>query len=298
LLLEETQASISLLSAQCCGLRDTSVPTGAFETWLWCYRADQYLFAFQRSAPWEAQWPRENHAAPALAPSSMGYERDGLPLPTQAWLQGLDEALPEQLLQGLDRLFAHWGAGLQNASMRAHVGLLQGQCALTWGWRESGLGLAEPAWMRLAGACDLSHRFDLALSGDLTVGVTRTRLHLTLQGVLPWACSLQRADAQADLMQTVLAANARGQLAFQIAFEPIAVDEGAMLSSVAACTGQLGLECGLRPRTQGGGGWQWYLRLQTTPVSVSVALHDPVLGQSRKSLALLPAVPLLDWSLG
>jgi hypothetical protein len=297
LLLVETQASISLLNAQCCGLRDTGVPTGTFETWLWCYRADQYLFAFQRSALLEAQWPRDPQAAPSVALSSLGYERDGVPLPTHVWLEGLDQALPQQLQQGLDHLFAQWAAGLQNASMRTSVGLLQGQCDLTWGWRESALGLAEPAWMRVAGHIDLHNQLDLELSGELALGVTRTRLQLSLKGALPWVCSLQR-EPQADLMQTVLAGGARGQLPFQISFDPIAVEEGAMLSSVSGCTGQLGLECGLRPRTQGGGGWQFYLRLQTTPVSVSLTLHDPVLGHAHKSLVLLPASKLLDWSLG
>lgn len=298
LLLEETQACISLLHAQCCGLRDTGMPAGALQTWLWCYRAEQYLMAFARATPLEAQWPRAQQAAPACAASSMAYERDGMPLPTHAWLQGLDQALPQQLLQGLDRLFAHWSAGTQNPAMRASVGLMQGHAALTWGWRESAQGLAEPAWMRVAGEIELAHQFDLELSGELTLGVTRTRMRLSLKGTLPWACSLQREDAQTELMQTLLGAGARGQLAFQIAFDPIAVEEGAMVSSMAGCTGQLGLECGLRPRSQGGGGRQFFVRMHTTPVAVAVAVHDPVLGQLRKSLALLPATPLLDWSLG
>jgi hypothetical protein len=299
LLLEETQASISQLSAQCCGLRDTGVPIGAFESWLWCYPADQYLFAFQRAAPLQAHWPRDAAAAPSQeAPSSCTFARDGRGLPTQAWLRGLDQELPRQVLLGLDRLFAAWSAGLQDASMQATVGLLQGQAAVSWGWRESAQGMAEPAWMRVLAELDLQQQLDLELGGELALGVTRTRLRLTLKGMAPVLRSLARAQGEGSLMNSLLALGANWQLGFQIAFDPVAVEDGAMLSSMGPCTGQLSGEFGLRPRAQGGGGWQWFLRLHTTPVAVDVVLHDPVLGQSRKTLALLPAIPLLDWSLG
>lgn len=298
LLLEETQASISLLNAQCCGLRDSGVATGAMETWLWCYPADQYLFAFQRSAQLQAQWPRGGEALEAAEASVCTYERDGLALPTKAWAQGLDQDLGQQLQQGLERLFAQWAAVTENASMRASVALLNGQGALTWGWRESPSGMAEPAWLRVAAQFDLNQHIDLELSGELTLGLTRTRIGLSLKGALPLARSLNRDAPHKDLMETLLALGERWQIGFQIGFDPIAVDDGAMVSSLSACTGHLSAEWGLRPRPQGGGGWQFFMRMHTTPVTVALVQHDPVLGQSRKTLALLPASPLLDWSLG
>lgn len=298
LLLAETQASISLLKTECCGLRDQGTPTGALETWLWCYRADQFLFAFQRSARLQASWPRGPEVLPTAEPSRLRYECDGQALPTRSWAQGLDQDLPQQLLAGLDQLFALWSAGLHEPAMHADLGLFTGQAGLSWGWRESSQGLDAPAWLRVLGQLDLNQSLELELSGELRQGVTRTRVRLTLKGALPWVCALQRDESHSDLMAQLLGAAASWQIGFQIAFDPIAVDEGAMLGTVSGCTGQLSAECGLRPRPQGGGGWQFFMRMQTTPVTVAVLVQDPVLGQTRKTLALLAGAVLLDWSLG
>jgi hypothetical protein len=115
---------------------------------------------------------------------------------------------------------------------------------------------------------------------------------------VPIAWSLDRSRAQDNLLETLSAKTAQWNLDFQIEFDPIAVEDAAMVSTVSGCTGSLTGEFGLRPRTQGGGGWQWYMRMQTTPVAVEAALHDPVLGLTRKTLPLLPAIKLIDWSLG
>ncbi len=300
LLLEETQAAISALNAQCCGLRDTGVPIGAFQTWLWCYPADQYLFVVKRSAEPDWHWPLEKNAAaqPLQSQTTCTVERDRTALPGKAWDAGFDQDLQQQLFNGLEGLFADWSAVTSNSTMHAAIGLLNGQAALSWGWRESAQGMDEPAVMRVVGQVDFNQPFELELAGDVTLGITQTRMRLSIQSNVPIAWSLERARPQDNLLETLVAKTAQWKLDFQIAFDPIAVEDAAMVSTVSGCTGSLTGEFGLRPRTQGGGGWQWYMRMQTTSVAVDVALHDPVLGVSRKTLSLLPAIKLLDWSLG
>ena len=95
-----------------------------------------------------------------------------------------------------------------------------------------------------------------------------------------------------------MAATVRWSFDYRIEFDPLAVDEGALWSEAGPSTGAIVGEMGLRPRSGGGGGWQWFARLDTQAVSVPVCLHDPVLGQTRQRVPMLPALKLLDWSLG
>jgi hypothetical protein len=54
----------------------------------------------------------------------------------------------------------------------------------------------------------------------------------------------------------------------------------------------------LRPRSQGGSGWQWFANLRVEPAVVEIMVDHPFRGQSRRSVTLLPAIDLLRWSLG
>ena len=63
-------------------------------------------------------------------------------------------------------------------------------------------------------------------------------------------------------------------------------------------TGALVGEAGLRPRTTGGSGWEWFAALRIEPVSVPLALTDPLLGSLHQTLPVLPALTLLNWNLG
>ena len=57
-------------------------------------------------------------------------------------------------------------------------------------------------------------------------------------------------------------------------------------------------EAGLRPRSRGGSGFEWFAALRLEAVQLAVQVTDPLLGQHGQTLPLLPAMPLLDWSLG
>jgi hypothetical protein len=301
-LFEEPVPDSTLLRGSTCGLRDDGVPTGPVQTHVAAYPVDQYLFLLQREAGEPLQWPRPQQAETlsgfAGGATRCRLERDGAPLASAGWARGLQEDLHQALVQGLDELFAAWQRATQNSSMRSATALMTGNAALTWGWREGDQGLAGPPFLRVAGELDLLHQIDLELAGDVELGVTRTHVRLLAKGEVAMKQVLAREAAQPSLFDLLLGQTVRWQLPFQLEFDPLAVDDAALWSEAGPCSGAVVGELGLRPRVAGGGGWQWYARMHTEPVSLPVLVHDPVLGHTRKTLFLLPGVQLLDWSLG
>jgi hypothetical protein len=87
-------------------------------------------------------------------------------------------------------------------------------------------------------------------------------------------------------------------LPFEADLVPFAADSGALLQAAGPCAGALVGEAGLRPRTSGGSGWEWFARLRVQAVSLPVVVVDPLLGSVVQTLALLPEQVLLDWRLG
>jgi hypothetical protein len=302
LLFEEPVPDSTLLRGSTCGVRDDGVPTGPLQTYVAAYPADQYLWVLQREAGDPQQWPRaagsDEPGGFALGATRCRLERDGAPLASAGWAQGLQEGLHLALQKGLDELFAAWQLATQNSTMRSATALMTGQAALAWGWREGADGMAGPPLLRMAGELDLLHTIDLELAGDIALGVTQTHVRLLVKGEVPMKQVLARDAAQPSLFELLLGQTVRWQLKFKLEFDPLAVDDAALWSEAGPCTGSLMGELGLRPRVAGGGGWQWYARMHTEPVSLPVCVHDPLLGQTRKTLFLLPGVQLLDWSLG
>ena len=300
-LVEETAPDISGIRMLTCGVRDEGVPTGALQVQVWSYPADQWLFALQRQAAPDEAWPQPaaESAAPAAALTRCRIERDGEALDSRRWVQGFDEALPAALRQGLGRLFDAWCKATAQASMRSiGPGLLSGRAALTWGWREGAQGLGGRPLLRAVGEFDLNNTLDLTLEGDIELGATRTRLRLRAAGEAPLRLDVARDQAVPGLLDALLPVAVRWRWPFQLDFDPIATEDAALWSGIGLCTGGVIGEATLRPRLTGGSGWQWYLRLGSEAVSVSVTVHDPVLGQTLRNVELLPAVDLLDWCLG
>ena len=300
ILIEQSHPATSLLRASTCGLRDAGVPVGSVQTFVWAYPADQWLFALQRPAQAEHEWPRVASAASGQAKPAtrLRLERDGVPVGATRWVAAFDEALDEALLVGLDGLFAGWQTSTTDASMRATTSLMAGTASLTWGWREAVAGLGERPIMRVEGSLDLVHAIDWVFTGEVLVGGTRTRVRLLAQGEVPWRRQFQRTNAEPGLLETLLPLALRWQIGWRLEFDPVATEDGVVWSEAGPCSGTVTGEVGLRPRTGGGNGWQWFARLESEPVSVQVCLHDPVLGRSGKSILLLPAVKVLDWSAG
>lgn len=300
ILIEESLPATSLLRASTCGLRDAGVPVGDVQTFVWAYPADQWLFAMQRTARAMQEWPRAASAqqGPPAQGTRIRIERDGVAVAAKAWVGAFDDALDAALLQGLDALFTGWQASTTDASMRASTSLLVGAASFTWGWREDRAGLGERPVMRVEGELDLVHAIDWILTGEVLLAGTRTRVRLLLQGEVPWRRQFRREAAAPGLADTLMPLSAAWQLGYRLEFDPVATDEGAVWSEVAPCTGSINGEVGLRPRASAGSGWQWFARIESAPVAVQVGLHDPVLGRIRKTLALMPAVKVLDWSAG
>ena len=299
-LFEEGLPLTSLLRATTCGLRDEGVPTGALETYVWAYPADQWLFECQRDAEQTWQWPRSG------APEESDWEpmtrcrieRNGQELVTSKWVKAFHETLDLALIRGFDKLFTAWQLVVTDASMLLTVSLMSGRCASTWGWREGPEGLAGRPLMRALGDLDLHNDLDLLLSGELALGLTRTAVRLRLQGAAPLKQRFVRDQVTPGLMDVLLPVVARWRFDYRIEFDPIAVDEGVVWRDAGPCTGSLVGELGLRPNASGGAGWQWFARLDTEAVTAPIGMFDPVLGETGRVLPLLPATRLLDWSLG
>lgn len=298
-LMAEPVPDAALLRTTSCGLRDEGLPIGALETYVWAYPADQWLLSMQRQGGEELKWPKASGAQPDLVPGTTRcrLERDGMPLPTQVWVAEFQEGLYQNLCRGLDQLFLAWQRNVQQASMSATVALLAGQSTLTWGWREGALGMAGRPLMRAVGDFDLNNKIQLELNGEVEVGVTRTKVRLHAQGDAAMKALFTRESETPTLLDVFLPAVSRWQFKFQLEFDPLAVEEAALWSGAGPCTGLVVGEAGLRPKANGGG-WQWYVRMRVEPVNVTICVFDPVLGQTHRTLFLLPGVDLINWSTG
>ena len=100
-----------------------------------------------------------------------------------------------------------------------------------------------------------------------------------------------------DLLAVLKPAQTTFRHPFVLQLESIAPEQATLLDVAGPVGGALVGACGLRPR-QAGPGWQWFCELSIEPVSVALHLHDPLLGQISLIRPLLPAMKLLDWSLG
>ncbi len=299
-LVELTAPAVGMLEAPSCGIRDEGLPIGPLRTQVWSYPAQQWLFTLQRDPAPASTWPARRDAAVAVpTPSRCRIERDGVAVDHRPWLQGFDQALPELLAQGLSRLFEQWQTTVQRPTLQATPGLLTGRQALSWGWCEGPAGLADDALMRLLGELDIGCSLDLVLGGEIESGGARTAVTRRARGSARLQLALQRERPQdPPLLAALGAAVLRWRFPFEIAVDPIATALGVVCRDAGPCSGAVAGEAGLRPRQSGGSGWEWFIRLTIEPVLAPMTLHDPVLGATRRSVALLPALPLLDWSLG
>jgi hypothetical protein len=152
--------------------------------------------------------------------------------------------------------------------------------------------------MRVLAHLELGTEVDVSMFGAVVLGATRTRVRLLLKGKASGHGQIAREGVELGLFQVLQSSVVRWRFEFRLEFDPVAVENGAIWSTVGPCTGAMVGEAGLRPRTTGGSGYQWYAQLETEAVAVPVCIHDPLLGQTRQNLSLLPAIKLVNWSLG
>jgi hypothetical protein len=290
-------ASWSQLAVSGCGLRDSGAPMGEQSVRLAVYPAKQHLLAWRREPSPSVQLPAHSRVAPS-APRAR-RECDGMPQDAQRLQTGL-AALDTQLNESLARLFIAWEreSGVQGGQLLAEPAVMAGNAGLTWGWAAHPDGLAAEPWYRVAGMLDLVVcQLQLRLTGELSLGGARSRLHLHCGAREVLQFSGQSSPQQADLTAAFQPAQTAFRHPFVLHLDNIATPELAMLDAHEPVSGAVVGAAGLRAHPSGAG-LQWFVHIAIEPVSAQLHLHDPLLGQQRQvQRPLLPAMTLLDWSL-
>ena len=305
---EETSPELYRLQVETCGLRDEGEPLGPQLANVAVWPATQWWIELQRAQPdMQALLPP---GRPAPRPATRcRVERDGLPQDATPLRRQFEDGLDTATAQGLKALADAWQAlpGLVSPRLEARLGLLLGQASFSWGWHFGADGLAGPALMRLLGRlAQQACLAELELGGELAGGPaapawladTRTRLTLRFNGQAELRQALSREQAAPDLAEVLGTAVARWRFPADLLLEPLATDAGRIVQPAGPVTGALVGEAGLRPRTTGGSGFEWFANLRLEPVALPLVLDDPLLGRLHQTLDLLPALTLLQWRLG
>ena len=278
--------AIARISAAACGLRDAGPAFGSQDIELAVYPASQQLLV----------WRREPGAA---APRRARHERDGNPLSAERWQAGLAD-LDRQLEAGLARLASAWerDSGVSHGHMDAEPAVLVGTAGVTWGWNP-GTALDQPPRYRLAGMLDLvACRLQLRLAGDFQLYGAHSRLALHCSAAELLNLNFESRAEDSDPMAALERAQTRFRQPFALQVEALAGEHPAALLDLAGpLAGAVTGACGLRVRSDGPG-LEWFLELAIEPVSVRCVVSDPLLGSMSAVRTLLPAIKLVQWSLG
>lgn len=294
-----TQAS--LLTVGACGIREAGQPLGEQTLRLTVHGAEQHLMHWQRQPGAALHWPHGTPAAPP--PPQLRLERDGQPLDPSRWLAGLQD-LDRQLAEGLGRLATAWEreSGVRQGRLAVEPAVMSGSAGLAWGLApaaDPAQAMTAPPFMRLAAhldliACQLRLRFD----GALALHGSATQLTLSCQGRALLRADLERRSAADDALALLQTAATAFRFPFVLQLQPqVVAGRPATLDLAGPVSGAIVGAAGLRPRAAGPG-LQWFCHLAVEAVSAPLQLNDPLLGQRRLTRPLLPAMPLLDWSLG
>ena len=288
---EETSPEVLQLDINCCGLRNEGEALGSLRTQLWVWPAAQWWLQLQRQAT--SQQP---------PPTRCQLEQDGAACDSALLTQGFKGGLDAATAQALQALQAAWQSvpGLVAAQGSGALALLVGQAAMTWGWRLGPSGMDGRALMRLVADFQLQAVLsDWQLQGELALGTARAHIVLRCAGQAPLVGTVRRETAEPPLLALLPQLQTRFSLPLQVELTPLASDSAALLCcGASACTGALVGEAGLRPRSRGGSGFEWFAALRLEVVQLAVQVTDPLLGQHSQTLPLLPAMALLNWSLG
>ena len=296
----ENTPRISVLSLSSCGLRESGQPLGEQQTQLVAYPSEQHLMAWHRESGPAMAWPEPATGQLSAALARLRIERDGLPLEASRWQAGLQD-LDQQLAEGLARLATAWEreSGVRQGRLSAEPAVMSGDASITWGWAEAPEGQMVAPYYRLAGALDLlACQLNLQLDGELALHGSLSRLSLHCSGRQILQMHFERQAMDADLPAVIKPAQTSFRHPFVLQLESLVQgDQPALLYAIGPVAGALVGSCGLRPRAAGPG-LQWFCSLAIEPVSTVLLLHDPLLGQRSLTRPLLPALQLLDWSMG
>lgn len=313
---EETSPELYRLDIETCGLRDQGEPLGAQQCTVAVWPATQWWIELQRARP-EAQALLPAARSGPRAATRCRVERNGQSQDASPLRRQFEDGLDTATAAGLQALADHWQRlpGLAAPRFEARLGLLVGQASLSWGWHFGPAGLDGPALMRVLGQLSLEACLaDLQLGGELGnvspgapspdaadpawLADSHSRITLRFAGQSALKQSLHRDTPQPPLAALLGGAVARWRFAAELTLEPLATDTGRLVQQAGPVSGALVGEAGLRPRTTGGSGWEWFASLRIEPVAVPLTVTDPLLGSLSRTLPLLPALTLLNWSLG
>lgn len=293
---EEGSAQYSVLDIASCGLRARGASVGELKTLLAAYDATQHLIAWRHEAP--AAWKLPAEAMPVIAEPRCRREADGRVIDSSAWQQGL-QALDLQLQQGLARLFTGWEreSGVTDGKLEIEAALLAGTAGISWGWAERPEGIAAPPYMRLEGLFDLvACRLGLRFSGTLAKAGSRSQLVLSTDSKTDLSGPWRRGPDDGALFSAAARLRLVVRQTFDLAVLPVADPGGAVLSRSGPLQGAISGVVGLEQRPDGPG-LRWFARLAVEPVVAPLRVVDALLGVQALQQPLLPAMPLVDWSL-
>jgi hypothetical protein len=296
---EETSPDIHQLVLATCGLRDEGEALGAQHALVWAWPAEQWWCEIERRpAPAQAVTPDRavQHGA-----TRCRVECDGRAADARGLQRGFEQGLEAALADALRQLQAAWARvpGLEVPVLDGVLGLLVGQAALTWGWQPGPAGLAGRALMRVVARFAMrAAAAELRLDGELALGAARSRLTLACAHEAALPAVVEHEQPEPPLADALAAARCEFRLPFSAEVVPLGSDSGAVFAATGPVRGALAGAAGLRPRTLGGSGFEWFAQLRLEPVALPVRLVDPLLGEEQRTLELLPALALVDWRLG
>ena len=294
----ETPFDLQTVRIASCGVRDAGAPFGDVAMEVRVYDAAQWLTEVSNPA-WEPMvWPARPEAAPAPT-ATCKLEKDGAPVDVAAWQKSWRD-LQGAFRAGMERLYNEWARFLDNPASRLEVEAspLVGQAGVTWGWKRTS---TNDVAMRTEGALDLlAFSLELRLSGELVDGPARARIRVHCKGRSEMRMSVAQLGASGKEGTDLKSVLRSWRFPFTLEMEPLAGAEPSILTAASGpmpITGALVGECGLRGKSEGGG-LQWFFALRAEPLTIVSATTDPVLGTTRRTHKIVPALSLVDWSGG
>ncbi len=287
------------ISACTCGLRRAGAPLGQQEAVVSIFPADQWLLEIKPLPQPNWQWPTHG-ARDAAPPPLVRLEREGQPLPGDAWQLGW-RRLAEAFVQGMEGWFNT--IARQEVLFNTHIDvaphLMHGVSAWTWGAREAVTPEGSTGFTRAQGITRLvACGTELGLTGELRAGGSHARLRMRSQGQALLHHELLQEQAEPPLASALSAVKVEWRHPFEVEVDALShPDLITLCEAPGSRPGALAGEAGLRPRPDGQG-WMWYLQLRVEPAVLSLSAWDPVRGHHQFEQTLWPAQTLVDWSAG
>ncbi len=289
------------LQIQTCGVRNEGAAIGEARCEIAVAPAEQWLLAWRTEAPPPLRLSTSGDAPapPAIAAPALRLECDGTAIEASAWRDGLT-TLQRSLQDAWPRLLVAFEreAGVTEGTLAADCHLLGGEFGLAWGWTENEAGFAGAPFMRIESlARGVACAASLQLEGLLDLDGARARLHVAVDGQVAMSWHRIRDRAQTPLGEWLAGTAVSFRLPVTLEVQALADASARLMQRAGPASGVLAGACGLRA-VDGSDSVQFVASLRIEPAACRLRIVDPLLGVEERSHPLLPAMTLLDWSLG